>query len=120
MKFAKGGVSQDFSVNDNVFDLQVFNSANSIGSADSIIDSLITYDAGWTETEGTGKTFFMNLPTAISLQLDYHIWKWFYVNATGMISVQNRNNPNRVRVPNQFTLTPSFDHAWFGMHFPLS
>lgn len=121
MKFAKGGVSRDFTVNtDNLFNLQVFNTANSIGAADSIIDSLITYDAGWTESEETGKTFFMNLPTAISLQFDYHIWKWFYVNATGMISVQSRNNPNRVRVANQFTLTPSFDHAWFGMHFPIS
>jgi outer membrane protein OmpA-like peptidoglycan-associated protein len=42
------------------------------------------------------------------------------VNATGVISLQNRNNPNRVRVPNQFTFTPSFDHAWFGLHFPVS
>jgi outer membrane protein OmpA-like peptidoglycan-associated protein len=56
----------------------------------------------------------------VSLQFDYHIWKWFYVNATGMISVQNRQNPNRVRVPNQIAITPSFDHAWFGLHLPLS
>ena len=121
MKFAKGGFSRDFSVNsNNLFNLQVFNSAGSLAGTDSIIDSLITYDAGWTEAEETGKTFFMNLPTAISLQFDYHIWRWFYVNATGMISVQNRKNPNRVRVPNQFTLTPSFDHAWFGLHVPLT
>jgi outer membrane protein OmpA-like peptidoglycan-associated protein len=121
MKFAKGGLSRDFSVNsNNLFNLQVFNSAGSLAATDSIIDSLITYDAGWSEKEVAGKTFFMNLPTAVSLQFDYHIWKWFYVNATGMISVQNRNNPNRVRVPNQFTLTPSFDHAWFGLHVPLS
>lgn len=121
MKFAKGGLSRDFSVNtSNPFDLHVFNSANSLAAADSVIDSLVTFSPGWTETEGTGETFFMNLPTAISLQFDYHIWKWFYVNATGMINVQNRNNPNRVRVANQFTLTPSFDHAWFGLHLPFS
>jgi outer membrane protein OmpA-like peptidoglycan-associated protein len=121
MKFTKGGLSRDFSVNTgNLFNLRVFEDATSLVSADSIIDSLITYSPGWSATEGTGKTFFMNLPTAISLQYDYHIWKWFYVNATGVISLQNRNNPNRVRVPNQFTFTPSFDHAWFGLHFPVS
>ena len=122
MKFTKGGLSRDFSVNtSNLFDLQVFNSAGDLNGVDDVIDSLVNSPtSGWKETEGTGSTFFMNLPTALSLQLDYHIWKWFYVNGTGMISLQSRNNPNQVRVPNQFTLTPSFDHAWFGLHVPLS
>ena len=122
MKFTKGGLSRDFSVNtSNLFDLQVFNSAESLTEVDGIIDSLVNDpNTGWKENEEVGNTFFMNLPTALSLQADYHIWKWFYVNATGMISLQSRKNPNQVRVPNQFTLTPSFDHAWFGLHVPLS
>lgn len=122
MKFTKGGLSRDFSVNtSNLFDLQVFNSAGSLAEVDGVIDSLVNNPTtGWKENEEVGNTFFMNLPTALSLQVDYHIWKWFYVNATGMISLQSRKNPNQVRVPNQFTLTPSFDHAWFGLHVPLS
>jgi outer membrane protein OmpA-like peptidoglycan-associated protein len=122
MKFTKGGMSRDFSVNtSNLFDLQVFNSAGSLAEVDGVIDSLVNNPTtGWKENEEVGNTFFMNLPTALSLQVDYHIWKWFYVNATGMISLQSRKNPNQVRVPNQFTLTPSFDHAWFGLHVPLS
>ncbi len=122
MKFTKGGLSRDFSVNtSNLFDLQVFNSAGSLSEVDGVIDSLVNDpNTGWKENEEVGNTFFMNLPTALSLQVDYHIWKWFYVNATGMISLQSRKNPNQVRVPNQFTLTPSFDHAWFGLHVPLS
>jgi outer membrane protein OmpA-like peptidoglycan-associated protein len=62
----------------------------------------------------------MNTPTAISLQVDYHIWKWFYVNATGMINVIGKKNTSAVRVPTQFAITPSFDHAWFGVHLPIS
>lgn len=122
MKFTKGGLSRNFSVNtSNLFDLQVFNSAGSLAEVDGVIDSLVNNPTtGWKENEEVGNTFFMNLPTALSLQADYHIWKWFYVNATGMISLQSRKNPNQVRVPNQFTLTPSFDHAWFGFHVPLS
>ena len=122
MKFAKGGLSRDFSVNtDKFFNFRtIFKGDTSIVAVDGTIDSLIQNDADWTAKEDAGSTFFMQLPTAISLQLDYHIWKVFYVNATGMISVQNRNNPHRVRVPNQITVTPSLDHAWFGLHLPLS
>ena len=121
MKFTKGGLSRDFTVNsNNLFNLQTFNSANSLAAADTILDSLITYVSGWEGTEESGNTFFMSLPTAISLQYDYHIWKWFYVNATGILNIQNRNNPHRVRIANQFSITPSFDHAWFGLHLPIS
>ena len=121
MKFAKGGLSRDFNVNtSNLFDLTVFDDANGLASFDSIVDSLIANDAGWSQAEGAGGTFFMQLPTAISLQFDYHIYKWFYVNMTGILSVQNRKNPHRVRTANQLSITPSFDHAWFGLHLPMS
>lgn len=120
MKFEKGGLSQDFNVNENnLFDLNVFGDANGLVSFDSIVDSLVMYDPDWTPNSDD-RTYFMALPTSVSLQFDYHIWKWFYVNATGMISVQNRKNPHRVRRPNQFSVTPSFDQAWFGLHLPLS
>ena len=89
---------------------------------DESIDSLI---ALFLETElraggDNDNTFFMQLPTAISLQFDYNIWKWVYVNATGVINVQNRKNPHRVRVANQFSITPSFDYAWAGVGIPIS
>jgi outer membrane protein OmpA-like peptidoglycan-associated protein len=120
MKFTKGGLSRDFSVNTTTLDLRIFEDATSFASFDSIIDSLIVNDAGWEERETSGETYYMNTPTAISLQVDYHIWKWFYVNATGMINVIGKKNTSAVRVPTQFAITPSFDHAWFGVHLPIS
>ena len=121
MRFEKGGLSRDFSVNtNNLFDLTVFDDATGLESFDSIVDSVIANNPGWTAGENAGGTFFMSLPTAVSLQFDYHIWKWFYVNATGIVSVQNRKNPHRVRTANQLSITPSFDHAWFGLHVPMS
>lgn len=121
MKFAKGGLSRDFSVNtNNLFDLTVFDEATGLSSFDSIVDSVIVNNPGWTTAEGSGGTFFMRLPTAVSFQFDYNIYKWFYVNATGIISVQSRKNPHRVRTANQLSITPSFDHAWFGLHVPMS
>ena len=122
MKFQKGGVSQNFSVNTG--DLFAFRDAfdgdESLVDVDETIDSLIQNDAGWSTNGTDDRTFFMQLPTAVSLQFDYHIWKYFYVNATGIISVQNRKNPHRVRTANQFSVTPSFDHSWFGVHLPMS
>ncbi len=119
-KFDKGSLSQDFSVNtNNIFNLRVFDGANSLDSLDKIIDSLVVNDPDWSSTDDDG-TFFMGTPTALSLQVDYHIWKWFYVNATGMINLQNRKKAHRVRVANQVSLTPSFDYAWFGLSVPMS
>ncbi|MEJ6755552.1 MAG: DUF5723 family protein [Crocinitomicaceae bacterium] len=122
MKFAKGGLSQDFSVNQTsgFFDLNTFNVGNGILGIDSVITDLVDNYPNWTSGgSDSDNTFFMQLPTAVSLQFDYHIYKWFYVNATGNINVQNRKNPHRVRTANQLSITPSFDHAWFGVHLPF-
>ena len=134
MKFAKGGLSQNFTVNtDTPWDFRAaFDPVGSsydslytgpqlgtIQQVDSVINHELENNPDWTSNEGTNETFFMSLPTAISAQFDYNIYKYFYVNATAMINVQNRRNPHRVRVPNSFSVTPSFDHAWFGVHLPL-
>ncbi|MCH2231528.1 MAG: DUF5723 family protein [Crocinitomicaceae bacterium] len=121
MKFEKGGASQDFSINtNNAFDYRhTFENDTSLVLIDQRIDSLIANDPDWSSTDEDG-TYFMSTPTAISLQLDYHIWKWFYVNATGMISIQNKKNAHRVRIANQVSVTPSFDYAWAGVGIPMS
>lgn len=121
MRFEKGKMTQNFNVNDGeLFDFRAaFKGVNSFSAVDSTIDSLIQNRAGWNKNT-TESTFFMNTPTAFSLQADYHIWKWFYVNATGMFNLISKKNIDAVRVPTQISVTPSFDHAWFGLHLPLS
>jgi outer membrane protein OmpA-like peptidoglycan-associated protein len=122
MKFSKGGISRDFSINStNLFNLQVFNSAQSLTDVDNLIDSLSNDPTtGWTTANQGKNTFFMTLPTAISFQFDYHIWKWFGVEASGIVNVLTSANPNRVRIPTTYAITPGFDHPWVGFHFPLS
>ncbi|MDR0801076.1 DUF5723 family protein [Fluviicola sp.] len=120
MKFTKGGHSRDFSVNTSTLDLRIFDKVNSFASLDSIVDSLITNNAGWNSNQGTGQSYYMNTPTALNIQLDYHIWKWFYLNATGNINIIGKKNPSRVKTPTQFAITPSFDYAWFGLYVPVS
>jgi outer membrane protein OmpA-like peptidoglycan-associated protein len=120
MRFTKAGKSRDFSVNTTDFDLGLFESTNGLGSFTNIVDSLIQNDAGWTASEDTSQTFYMNLPTAFSLQVDYHIWKNFYVNAMAYINLNNSQNATNVRMPSTFAITPSFDHKFIGLGVPLS
>jgi outer membrane protein OmpA-like peptidoglycan-associated protein len=126
MRFEKGGLSRDFSVNTtNLFDLNRFDVANSFINFDRLIDTLINESTAagntdWKALEDPSETFYMRTPSAFSIQADYHIWKWFYVNATGMFNIISSKRATKVKVANQVSITPSFDHAWFGVHLPIS
>jgi outer membrane protein OmpA-like peptidoglycan-associated protein len=127
MKFKKGGISRDFSVQtSNLFDINTFGEAGDLEEFDATIDSLITQSTNdgntdWTSGErDTASTFYMRTPKAFSFQVDYHIWKSFYVNATGIFNIISKNRDSKVKIANQFSITPSFDYAWFGIHLPLS
>lgn len=121
MKFRKGGYSRDFTVNENnPFDLMVFNGVDNLKEMDQKIDSLIQFDADWNEKEHRGESYFHNLPTALSLQAGYMIWKDFMVDVTGIVNLISKKNENRVRIANQITVTPSYDFAWASVHIPIS
>jgi outer membrane protein OmpA-like peptidoglycan-associated protein len=126
IRFEKGGLSRDFSVNTtNLFDLNRFDVATSFINFDRLIDTLINEstaagNAEWTTLEAPSETFYMRTPSAFSIQADYHIWKWFYINATGMFNIISSKRATKVKVANQVSITPSFDHSWFGIHLPIS
>ncbi len=121
MRFTKGGLSRDFSVNTtDFFDLNTFENANNLLEFDQIIDSLVDSQPGWSSSEDTASTFYIRTPSAFSFQFDYHIWNWIYVNATGYFNIISKKKAAKVKLPNQFSITPSFDFAWFGLHLPIS
>jgi outer membrane protein OmpA-like peptidoglycan-associated protein len=68
----------------------------------------------------TDKFYKMNLPTAFSMQVDYQIWKDFYVNFTPFVAIQWSKNANKVHEVSNFSLTPRWDHRWFGVMVPFS
>ena len=122
MRFRKGGLSRNFSAKStNPFDLTVFQSAENFKDFDQVIDSLIQSPGDdWIAQQDTSSTFYMRTPSAFSVQVDYHIWKGFYVNATTMINLIGKKTDTKVKVPNQISITPSFDIAGFGLHLPFS
>ena len=126
MRFKKGGLSRNFSVNiSSPFDLQSFSTASSLSDFDQILDSLINESSAagntnWTSEQSPNSTFVMRTPTALSLQLDYQLGKYFYVNVSGVMNVILKKKDTKVIVPNQLSITPSFDWSWFGLFLPIS
>jgi len=126
MRFKKGGLSRNFSVNNSSpLDLQSFSTLSSLSDFDQILDSLINEssaaeNSNWTAEQDANSTFVMRTPTAFSLQFDYQIGQYFYVNVTGVMNVILMKKYTKVIVPNQFSITPSFDYSWFGLYLPIS
>lgn len=115
IKFQKGDLSNNF-----VADVDYWN-LNSLDFGDSI--PVQNWDDTLQNRFGTSdpaKDFRMNLPTAISTQLDYNIHKDFYINFTSYIAFQFTNNANKVHDLTTFCLAPRWDHKWFGVFVPVS
>jgi outer membrane protein OmpA-like peptidoglycan-associated protein len=64
--------------------------------------------------------FSLWLPTTYNVYFDYHIWKGFGVNASATISANMSGSKNMLNRPTVFSVTPKYDHAWFGAYLPIS
>lgn len=126
LKFTKGGLSRNFVVNSStLFDLNRFESATDLETFDMVIDSLINESTAannneWVSLQDPSQTYRMRTPTALSAQLDYHIWSYFYVNATAMVNMIPKKKDTKVNVATQLSFTPSFDSPYFGLYIPIA
>jgi outer membrane protein OmpA-like peptidoglycan-associated protein len=112
IKFEKGAGSRNFKANVQDWNLDSLQYA-------SISDFDDTLRKRFVITEDKG-TFSMNLPTALSLQADYNIWKDIYLNFTTYYAFQFKNNEHKTHDITTFSLTPRWDHKWFGVFVPVS
>lgn len=65
-------------------------------------------------------SFTMNLPTVLTAQIDYNIWKDFYVNLTPRYAFQFKKKEAKVHEMSIISLTPRWDHRHFGVFVPVS
>lgn len=79
-----------------------------------------TINSRFTAIPNTKSTFTLWLPTRINMFLDYHIWKGFGINAAATISPNFSPKRNSVHHVSNFSITPKYDHAWFGLYLPVS
>lgn len=113
VKFLKGSHSRDFTADIGYWNLHEFDTVSSVSEYDQILANHYPMNKG-------DKYYKMNLPTAFSLQVDYNIYKDFYVNLTPYWSPRFKKDKEKVHDITTFSLTPRWDHKWFGAFVPLS
>jgi len=118
MRYVKSENSRNFNVNANVLELFQFDDSEGLESFNKNVDTLIMN--GGASTAPDKGTFFMNLPTHINADIDWHIWNDFYLNFNGMIGFQMNKDAHKVRYPTSICLTPRYDFAWAGLAAPIS
>ena len=112
IKFTKGATSGNFNADVGLWNLKPIE-PKTIKELDD------TLHGRFNGARGAGQTYRMNLPTAFSMQIDYNIWKDFYVNLTPFIAMQFKNNETKVHDISSIALTPRWDHKWFGVFIPV-
>lgn len=68
-------------------------------------------------TSLTSSSFRMGLPGAISVQADYKVMEYFYVN--GVFIQRIPMGTNSIRRNNLMAVTPRFEHRWLGVSMPI-
>lgn len=65
-------------------------------------------------------SFHLRLPTTISLQVDYNIWKGFYLNLSGRLAVDQEDSPLKMHALNTLSLTPRFEMNQIDVGIPVT
>jgi outer membrane protein OmpA-like peptidoglycan-associated protein len=114
VKFSKGGQSGDFTANTSNWDITKLDFGTTPIAA---LDDTLSARFGGTIGSANYK---MNLPTAFSTQIDYHIWRDLYINQTNFIAFGFNSNPNKVHDFTTISITPRWDHRIAGVSIPIS
>lgn len=114
VNFKKGQYSRNFTADITDWDVDNIKFPDGLQSFDDTIRTRFTIK------DNGKKNFTMWLPTRFNFFVDYHIWKGFGVNFMGDVSVNMAPKRNMVHHTTAFTLTPKYDHAWFGFYLPVT
>ncbi|MCB0477551.1 MAG: OmpA family protein [Crocinitomicaceae bacterium] len=111
--FERGFQTRDFLVDEDSLNINIFDDVKDFSTLDSVL--INNFDT----IPGENK-YVMTLPATLSLQFDWNIWNDFYLNVTSNIALNGPKFPRRVNRPHSVTITPRYDHAWFGLGIPLT
>jgi hypothetical protein len=90
----------------------------SFRSVDQLLDT-ISYKFYGNDTSAlVGEKFMLWLPSALSVQFDYHLKDFWYINAS-LIYGFNLNKASLSR-PAELSITPRYENDWFEVSLPLS
>lgn len=87
-----------------------------IDSANDVEEFLALY----TNTVTTYKDNNVNLPTVLHLDADWNMYKKFYLNLNGNLSLVDNSKLNQTSSANTWILTPRYETKWFTFSLPIN
>lgn len=115
LRYQKAPGSYNFSANFTNIPIEAFGFVRDITTLDSTLVAI-----GATKEEDNG-AFNQTLPTAISLQIDYNIWKGFYLNLTPFIGLRGGySDSHKNKYWTNISLVPRWENKWIGVYLPNS
>ena len=114
MKYTRDTNSFSFYADTSNLALNVFDKVRSTQDLDSIINNLYKIK----NDEGDYK---MSLPTSLSIQIDWNIYKGFYLNFSPFFSLKSgATDENKTHYLTSYTFTPRWEGQWGGVYLPVS
>lgn len=92
-------------------------SEKDLDDADDIGDFLKTH---YGDPTTTYKNINANLPTAMHIDVDWNMYRKFYLNLNGTLSLIDKSILNKTYSPNVWLLTPRFESKWFTFSVPVN
>lgn len=87
-----------------------------IDDADNLYDFLNEH---YTKTS-TSKGAKTNLPTGLHADVDWNMYKKFYLNLNGDINMVSTNKLNAYGIADRVSLTPRYESRWFSFYVPMT
>ena len=87
-------------------------------SIQQIIDTLSYKFYGDPKSAYTDNKFYLWLPSALSIQFDYHYNNDWYINGSFIYGFNF--SKNSITRPSDFSITPRYERDWFEADFPVS
>jgi outer membrane protein OmpA-like peptidoglycan-associated protein len=115
IRYAKGRLSNNILI-DTTFDFRKIDTTGSKYPVNGFDKSL----RGLAKYQNEKASYTVGLPLALSFQIDYNIWKDFYINLTPYIAFRFKNKEAKVHDWTNISLSPRWDHRWFGVSVPIS
>lgn len=115
VRFQRWEHSKDFIVNGDI-NVNIFEDVSDPEEFFNVIET----NSGLFEVVEGDEIYRMSLPTAVSLQVDYNLYKDFYLNFTPYIALrQGDSKYAKVHTYNNFSLSPRYERTWFGISMPI-
>ncbi|MCX6351471.1 MAG: DUF5723 family protein [Bacteroidetes bacterium] len=115
IRFKKGDYSKNFDANIKEWDVNhlKFDPTNPVYSVDTIIKNRF-------KPSEPATAFNMVLPTVLSFQVDYNIWKGFYGSFVSYTAPRLFSDEHRLHALSYYTLCPRWESQWLGVYAPFS